>query len=146
MRRFTYLIGCLLVCSSVCGGSADEFDRALEQGQALAAAGDIAGALAIYQSLSERHPNAHQVFGRLGGMQLLDRRYAAAVRSFQRAITLGDASTRPFIGLGMAYLHLGQPGLARAAFVEARARGLDDPQDIDAIIAWIDARPDANAR
>ncbi len=73
-------------------------------------------------------------------MQLLDQRYSDAVKSFQRAITLGDDGTRSFIGMGMAYLHMGQLGPARAAFVEAKSRGAANPQDVDGIIAWIDNR------
>jgi hypothetical protein len=73
-------------------------------------------------------------------MQLLDQRYSDAVKSFQRAISLGGQGTRSFIGMGMAYLHMGQMGPARGAFVEAKARGTGDSKDIDHIIAWIDQR------
>ena len=77
-------------------------------------------------------------------MQLLDQRYADAVKSFQRAISLGDSEPRSFIGMGMAYLHMAQYGAARAAFVEARSRRTGNTKDIDDIIAWIDTRnPDA---
>jgi len=62
------------------------------------------------------------------------------VKSFQRAITLGDEGTRSFIGMGMAYVHMGQLGPARAAFMEAKSRRTGDSQDIDHIISWIDQR------
>lgn len=112
----------------------------LEEGQARADAGDIRGALAIYQSLASTRPNSHEILARLGGMQLLDQRYAEAVTSFQRAIAQGDEGTRSFLGMGMAYLHMGQLGPARAAFTEARSRGATARNDIDRIIDWIDAR------
>jgi hypothetical protein len=48
--------------------------------------------------------------------------------------------------MGMAYLHLGQLGPARAAFVEAQQRGNDRPDDIADIIAWIDARDPTQGR
>ena len=63
-----------------------------------------------------------------------------AVQNFQRAVSLGDNGARSFLGLGMAYLHLGQFGAARAAFVEARSRGTSNPQEVDRVVARIDAR------
>jgi Flp pilus assembly protein TadD len=117
-----------------------QLGEALAEGQQKAAAGDVKGALAVYQQLTLAHPDSHEAFAHLGGMQLLEQRYADAIKSFQRAITLGDEGTRSFVGMGMAYLHIGQLGAARAAFVEAKSRGVANPADIDQIIAWIDAR------
>ena len=117
-----------------------QLGESLAEGQQKAAAGDIEGALAVYQELTQAHPDSHEAFAHLGGMQLLDRRYADAIKSFQRAIALGDGGTRSFIGMGMAYLHIGQLGPARAAFVEARSRGAANPAELDQLIAWIDAR------
>jgi Flp pilus assembly protein TadD len=119
-------------------------EAALAEGQQKAAAGDIKGALSVYQKLTETHPESPEAFAHLGGMQLLDQRYSDAVQSFQRAISLGDNDTRSFIGMGMAYLHMGQLGPARAAFVEAKSRGVENTSDIDRIIAWIDTRDRAN--
>jgi hypothetical protein len=73
-------------------------------------------------------------------MQLLDQRYSDAITSFQRAISLGEAGSRAFIGMGIAYIHIGQPGPARAALVEARLRGSDRVDEIDRLIRWIDER------
>jgi Flp pilus assembly protein TadD len=115
-------------------------DAGLAQGEELAAAGDIKGALQVYEGLTKAQPESSEAYARLGGMQLLDQHYADAVKSFQRAITLGDNGSRSFIGMGMAYLHMGAMGPARAAFVEARSRGVADPKEVDNIIAWIDGR------
>ncbi len=117
-----------------------EDDAKLATGQEKAAAGDVKGALSVYEELTRQNPDSAEAFARLGGMQLLDQRYSDAVKSFQRAITLGDEGTRSFVGMGMAYLHMQQLGPARAAFVEARARGSGDSEDIDHIIGWIDQR------
>ncbi len=141
MRRPIVLLSFLLAITlGWSNASLSELGQALTEGQQLAAAGDIKGALSVYEATARSHPDSHEAFAQLGGMQLLDQRYADAVRSFQRAVTLGDDGTRSFIGMGMAYLHMGQPGPARAAFVEARARGGEHPTDIDDIIRWIDSR------
>ncbi len=115
-------------------------DTAMADGEAKAAAGDIKGAIAHYEKATVDDPESFEAFARLGGMQLMDQRYSDAVRSFQRAISLGDDSARPFIGMGMAYLHMGQLGPARAALVEAQGRNPNEPAQIDKVIAWIDSR------
>lgn len=112
----------------------------LEDGQAKAAAGDIKGALAVFETMTREQPDSAEAFAHLGGMQLLDQRYRDAVRSFQQAVSLGAEDARAFIGMGMAYLHLGELGPARAALVEAQNRGTARPAEIAELIAWIDQR------
>lgn len=112
----------------------------LAEGEQLANSGDIQGALSLYQELSRQQPDSAEVFARLGGMQLVSQHYADAVRSFQRAISLGNNDTGSFVGMGMAYLHMGQLSPARAAFVEAKQRGVEHTADLDSVIRWIDQR------
>ena len=118
-------------------------DGGLNAGRALAEQGDIAGALEIYRQLVEKRPDWVDAHAHLGGMQLVNQQYQAAVLSFQQAISLGADGRQSFVGMGMAYLHLGQYVAARAAFDEAKARGTDDTDDIDNIISWLDARDPA---
>jgi len=141
MRRITAWSGAALaIIMGLSGPVTAQTTDGFAEGERKAAAGDIKGALVVYEDLTRSHPDSYRAFAHLGGMQLLDQRYADAVKSFQQAITLGDEGTRSFVGMGMAYLHMGQLGPARAAFVEARSRGVDNPQDIDQIISWIDTR------
>lgn len=146
-RRIIILLSCLF--AATVGWSqvavAQSANALTAEGERLAAAGDIKGALAAFEALTQAEPESAKAYASLGGMQLLDQRYSDAVQSFQRAITLGDTGTASFIGMGMAYLHMGQLGPARAAFVEAKSRGVENPADIDQIIAWIDTR-DSGAR
>jgi tetratricopeptide (TPR) repeat protein len=141
MQNLPVLPSLLLLLSLCCGNPAlAQTDATLAEGQRKAADGDIQGALAIYEGLTKSQPDSHDAFAHLGGMQLLDQRYADAVKSFQRAISLGESEPRSFIGMGMAYLHMGRFGAARAAFVEAKSRRAGNSDDIDDIIAWIDSR------
>lgn len=146
MRRLIVLLSVMLtIALGISNLALAQAETALAEGQQKAAAGDIKGAIAVYEELTQSHPDSHEAYAHLGGMQLMDQHYSDAVKSFQRAITLGDDGTRSFIGMGMAYLHMGQMGPARAAFVEAKSRGAANPQDVDGIIAWIDNRdPDAD--
>lgn len=141
MRRMIILLsGILAITLGWANLSYAQIGQAIAEGEQKAAAGDIKGALSVYETLTQTHPDSHQAHARLGGMQLLEQRYSDAVKSFQRAISLGDQGTGTFIGMGMAYLHMGQLGPARAALVEARSRGVANPGDVDQIIAWIDKR------
>ena len=112
----------------------------LDRGAQLAARGDVVGALAVYRDVVQARPDLAEGHARLGGMQLMNQQYADAVHSFQRAVSLGDGSAAPFVGMGMAYLHMGQYGPARAAFDEAKNRGSAHTQDIDRLLSWLDAR------
>jgi tetratricopeptide (TPR) repeat protein len=115
-------------------------ESVLDRGQALAEQGDLAGAMAAYQDAVRARPAWGEAHARLGGMQLVNQHYPDAVRSFQQAISLGVADSQPFVGMAMAYLHMGQYGPARAALNEAKARGAAGSQDIDRILTWLDAR------
>lgn len=130
-------LGCSLLAPHLASGQDQSL---LEDGQAKAAAGDIQGALAVFESMTREHPDSAEAFAHLGGMQLLDQRYREAVQSFQQAVSLGVEDARAFIGMGMAYLHLGQLGPARAALVEAQHRGTARPNEVAELIAWIDRR------
>jgi Flp pilus assembly protein TadD len=141
MRRLIVLLICLLAVSlSWANIALAQTEAAIAQGQEKAAAGDIKGALEVYLEMTRSHPDSYEAHALLGGMQLLDQHYSDAVKSFQRAISLGDEGARSFVGMGMAYLHMGQLGPARAAFVEAKSRGVSADSDVDQIIAWIDRR------
>jgi Flp pilus assembly protein TadD len=141
MRRLIFLlIFVLTIALSWANSALAQTEAAIAQGQEKAAAGDIKGALEVYLEMTRSHPDSYEAHALLGGMQLLDQHYADAVKSFQRAISLGDQGARSFVGMGMAYLHMGQYGPARAAFVEAKSRGVSADSDVDQIIAWIDKR------
>lgn len=137
----------LLFSASLAEPALAQLDIVFAEGERQAAVGDIPGAVATCQTLAESQPNSKEVHACLGGMQLLGQRYTNAIDSFQRAVTLGEKSSRPFIGMGIAYLHLGRMQAARASFVEAENRGTEHPDELDRLIAWIDDRaPTTQAR
>ncbi|MGB5452466.1 MAG: tetratricopeptide repeat protein [Sedimenticolaceae bacterium] len=145
MPRLIIVLGCLLaIALGPTSTALAQDEAAIAAGQEKAAAGDFKGALQEYLELTRTHPDSFEAHALLGGMQLLDQHYPDAVKSFQRAVSLGDTSARPFLGMGMAYLHMGQLGPARAAFVEAKSRGVADTDGVDQVISYIDrSDPDA---
>ena len=119
-------------------------ETGVEEADGLAREGHIDSALAAYRALSDRQPDSAVVHTRMGGMLLLKRHYAGAVRSFQVAIGLDpENSGAAFVGLGIAYLHLGQYGPASAALVEARRLRPGSAADLDQLLAWLDGRASA---
>lgn len=122
----------------------------LEQADRLARQGQIDAALTVYRELSDSQPDSARVHARVGGMLLLKQDYADAVRSFQTAIGLdSEHNAEAFIGLGIAYLHQGKYGPARAALAQARRLRPDSAADVDQLMAWLDGRtsgPEGNHR
>ena len=139
-------LAAFLVAASLVGPETLFAETALEAGERLAAAGDLGGALAASREAVEQEPTSAVAQTRLGGLQLLTQHYSDAIRSFKTAIGLDAANADAFVGLGMSYLHLGQYDLARAALTEARARKPEKTQQIDEVIAWIDARESGAAK
>jgi len=121
-------------------------ESAFETGERLAQSGDLDGALAAYQRAVATDPGSAVAQTRLGGMLLLKQQYGDAIRTFKVAIGLDGGNADAFVGLGMGYLHLGQYDLARAALTEARTRKPEKTQQIDEVIAWIDARESGAAK
>lgn len=82
---------------------------------------------------------------KLGGLQLVRRDYTSSIQSFQTVVRLAPDNANAFVGLGMAYLHLGSYSRARAAFQEALKRDPSKQADIQNVLDWIDARSGADA-
>lgn len=131
------LVGAALLTAGLLEAHADS---GLDKGLNLAERGDIRGALAAYKAAVEANPEWAEAHARLGGMQLISQHYADAVQSFQAAIRLGGEGARAFVGMGMAYLHMGQYQAARAALLEAKAHGVRRSEDVDQVLVWLDRR------
>lgn len=116
-------------------------DAGLAEVDRLAGDGQIDAALQLCGELAQSMPGSAPLHTRLGGLLLLKQDYPAAIRSFQTAIgQAAEGSTGAFIGMGMAYLHLGQYGPARAALEEARRLKPAAAPDLDRVLAWLDSR------
>ena len=112
----------------------------LQRGEALLNEGKLPEAVAVLREAVAAEPQSAQAFQRLGGAQLMSQDYAGSVESFQRAISLDATNAAAFVGLGMAYLHSGRFGQARAAMVEAKRLDPSKQAKLDEVIAWIDQR------
>jgi Flp pilus assembly protein TadD len=82
-------------------------------------AGRLVEAQKSFEQAAIADPSSIEVRMKLGGLQLVTRNYAAAIQTYQKALSLDGNNAKAWMGLGFAYLHSGQPELSRAAFAEA---------------------------
>lgn len=141
MRTLLRVTALLLAAGIACASPVvAEPSGTFTEGDRLAAAGDLVAAQDYYQQQVQADPTSAEALARLAGMQLLNAHYSDAIRNFQASLTIQGDNPKPFIGMGMAYLHIGDYDLARAALIEAKQRHAANAADIDALVAWIDRR------
>lgn len=99
---------------------------------------DIDGAIATLTRAVHADPQSVRAHTRLGGAFLLAQRYDNAIEQFQQAVGLDGDHAGAFIGLGVAYLHQGRGGQAKAALAEAKRLSPDKAAEIDDLIQRIE--------
>ena len=112
----------------------------MEEGQRQLDAGELDQAMLTFQQFVAQNPDSALGYTRLGGVQLLRQDYRAGIESFQRAIALDQDNADAFVGMALAYLHLGQHALARASLQEAQRIAPAKREEIEKVLAWIDQR------
>ena len=137
-HRYLFL---LMVISTASLASADT-DILIKQGYEQTAAGDLDQALITLQLAVTEDPNSALARTRLGGVRMLRQEYSASVKDFQKAIMLDKKNALAFIGMSMAYLHMGQYNKARAALNEAATIDPAKRPEIDKVLAEINERTD----
>jgi len=112
----------------------------MQQGQRQLDAGELEQAETTFKEVVAQNPDSALGHTRLGGVYLLRQNYRAGIESFQRGIVLDPGNADAFVGMALAYLHLGQYGLARASLQEAERIAPSKREEIDKVLAWIDQR------
>jgi len=105
---------------------------------------DIDGAIATLTRAVDADPKSTLAHTRLGGAYLMAQRYDNAIEEFQTSIALDADNAGAFIGLGVAYLHQGRSGQAKAALTEARRLAPDKAAEIDDLISNIERASSAH--
>jgi Flp pilus assembly protein TadD len=140
-RCCRHLFILLLWLGVVCSIQAQEEAEALIQ-QALlqAEAGKLNEAETLLNRVLELAPDSSRAYTRLGGILLLQQQYRSGIDSFQQAIMLDGENSEAFIGMSIAYLHLGSYALAREALNEASRLAPEKHQEINRVLTWLDQR------
>jgi Flp pilus assembly protein TadD len=118
----------------------DSVESLIQQALAQSESGDLEQAASLLKQAIELAPDSSLAHTRLGGVQLLRQSYRPAIENFQQAIMLDADNADAFIGLSVAYLHLGRYSLAREALKQASRLSPDKQQEINNLLAWLDQR------
>jgi tetratricopeptide (TPR) repeat protein len=111
----------------------------IKQGEAELGRGETDAAIITLKAAVDIDPKSSLAHTRLGGALMLKQDYTGAIEQFQQAISLEGDNAPAFIGLGMAYLHLKQPGPAKAALTEAKKLDKTKQADIDRLLQRIES-------
>jgi tetratricopeptide (TPR) repeat protein len=140
-RRCRHLITLLLWLGVLCSAQArEDADALIQQALQQSEAGKLNEAQALLNRALELVPDSSLAYTRLGGIQLLQQQYRAGIDSFQQAIMLDGENSEAFIGISIAYLHLGRYALAREALKEASRLGPEKHQEINSVLTWLEQR------
>ena len=143
-RYFRFLALLMVVTGGIHGvHAADELNSLLERGQKQLDAGQLDEALASYQQAVQKDPNSSLAYTRLGGTRLLRQEYGDSITDFQQAIMLDQTNAGAFLGMAMAYLHLGRYELARQSLNEAERLDPSKKAEISKVRTWLDSRSDS---
>ena len=141
---FRFLALLMVVTGGIHGvHAADELNSLLERGQKQLDAGQLDETLASYQQAVQNAPNSSLAYTRLGGTRLLRQEYGDSITDFQQAIMLDQTNAGAFLGMAMAYLHLGRYELARQSLNEAERLDPSKKAEISKVRTWLDSRSDS---
>lgn len=139
-RRRILISFLVLLGASLSAAAGNGVESLIEKGQEQAGQGRLDEALTTLNSAVEQHPESSLAYTRLGGVRVLRQEYSKSIESFQRAIMLDQSNANAFVGLAVAYLHLGQYTHAREALKQAEKLDASKKAEIGKLLAWIDKR------
>ncbi|MCG8038267.1 MAG: tetratricopeptide repeat protein [Candidatus Thiodiazotropha taylori] len=146
LRYSRYLVVALLGCSLSFSITANSEQQTLiEQAFQQTEAGDLETAQSLLEEAIKEAPSSSLAYTRLGGVLLLQQSYSSGIENFQQAIMLDQSNTQAFIGLAVAYLHLGRYQLAREALKQAQQLDPSKKQEIDKVVTWLNQRSSNNS-
>lgn len=142
MPRFSkYLISVVLALSMTKVALAtSDIDTLINQAQQQTEAGNLSAAQSILEKAVETEPSSSLAFTRLGGVQLLLQQYSTGIKHFQQAIMLDQSNPEAFVGLAVAYLHMGRYQLAREALKQAEQLDPSKTEEIEKVLTWLNQR------
>ena len=123
--------------SSFCYASADA-KSSLEEGDRLYQAGNVKEALGFYEKAVKENPDSSTIWFKLARTQMLNSQNAASVKSYQKSITLDNSNALAFIGMAIAYLHIGQYNHAKASLSEAARIDPSKKAEVDKVLMQIE--------
>jgi tetratricopeptide (TPR) repeat protein len=141
LNRFILLIVFLLISFS--GLASAGADSNLQQGDKLYASGNVKEALPFFEKAVKEKPDSAEAWFKLARTQMLNQYNSASVKSYQRSISLDQNNARAFLGMAIAYLHIGQYNHAKASLKEASRIDPSKKAEVDKVLQQIEGRLEA---
>lgn len=140
MRRLHLFIIAFFISMNGTALADDTTQMLIQQSYEQTTAGQFEEALSTLQEAASKDPGSSLVHTRLGGVRVLRQEYSAGIKDFQQAIMLDQQNSAAFVGMAVAYLHMGQYNLARASLDEAGRIDPSKKPQIDQVLSWIEQR------
>jgi tetratricopeptide (TPR) repeat protein len=137
MHRSLFILLALVASATLAN---NDIEQLLQQGYEQTEAGKLDEAVQIIKQAIDKAPNSSLAYTRLGGVRVLRQEYSEGIKDFQQAIILDQNNASAFVGMAVAYLHMGQHNLAKAALDEAARIDPAKKPEIDKVLSWIDQR------
>jgi tetratricopeptide (TPR) repeat protein len=112
----------------------------IKEGDELYAQGNVKEALEYFENAVKENPDSAENWFKLARTQMLNSQNVASVKSYQKSIQLDDNNALAFIGMAIAYLHIGQYNHARASLSEAGRIDPTKKAEVDKVLMQIDGK------
>lgn len=112
------LLAALLIAGSTVAAGAESATALIARADQAWSDSQFDQAQRAFEAAAAAEPRSTATLLRLAGFQLSRQQLDASAVTYQRVLGLDARNTRAWLGLGLAYVHAGKAGLARAAFDE----------------------------
>lgn len=142
LRSVILILAVLMLAIAAAGSDASpqDIEALMAEGERQAQAGNLEAALHAYKTALADSPQSKDVRLKLAGMQVLNGQYRTSIEHFQRVISQDPDNANAFVGMGIAYLHIGDFALARAALQEASKHDKKKREELRKVLDWIENR------
>jgi len=118
MRPVAFLMA-LFVAGGVFAAVGEPAAGLISKADGYWADGRLDQAQKAFEAAATTEPNSSLVQLRLAGFQLANRQVTASIANYQKVIGLDPKNAKAWLGLGLAYLHIGKRELAKASIDKA---------------------------
>ena len=118
-RTLRWLLAGLISLACSFAATAQTASQSIANAEQFWAEGKLDEAQKELEAAASAKPESAEVLLRLAGFQLSRQMMTDCITNYKKVISLEPKNSKAWIGLGMAYLHISNPGLAKAALEEA---------------------------